>query len=532
MAGNSFSYRVNPLTTSVLISPPPLVLLQRIARHTIEWDNDTFNPDTLNLAAITKRDSGECLFACIAMALYGTEDEHAKVRSDVCNFIDCEIVSNYYTLSESDKLRLMLFFDKVSEVALPPTEFQKVADSYMKKMRLRKTCGTHLEFAVASYMFRLRVILLNKNTHILTDGTSIVTYGKPTLEMEGASIVIPGLMDDGIGNVATQDAAGRAAAQQCIVLMLLKYTFEDEIAGVRGAGKKARQVVGEAERQQQLLSEETLQVGHYELMEQVSDIYMLQMLQERFEKEDRDAVANQKRVAAKVDGNGKDAGGPSKPRKTKRAALEIQHTIQNMKDTEYTSLLANMKSIKLARRYLSERNLENAAIARAYGPDSKRIPRHPHEETDQQIMQKIVHCEHNITECTEQFASGMQRLAELHGSKQVAPHMSAQAENTKDRLSGNYLRVALEIGMNDDIAKHIDCAQEVHKLNLRRADIDNKYQESNVALAEIQQDIAQIKTVTPGLQADLKNIQEYRQSLIRCRETDRALMALLDALKK
>jgi len=92
--------------------------------------------------------------------------------------------------------------------------------------------------------------------------------------------------------------------------------------------------------------------------------------------------------------------------------------------------------------------------------------------------------------------------------------------------------VALEIGMNDDIAKHIDCAQEVHKLNLRRADIDGKYQESNAALAEIQQDIAQIKKVTPGLQADLKNIQEYRQSLIRCRETDRALMALLDALKK
>ena len=126
MAGNSFSYRVNPLITSVRISPPPRNLLQRIARQAIERDNDNFNPDTLNLAAITKRDSGECLFACIAMALYGTEDEHAKVRLDVCNFIESEIVPHYYTLSDSDKLRLMLFFDKVSDIALQPTDFQKV----------------------------------------------------------------------------------------------------------------------------------------------------------------------------------------------------------------------------------------------------------------------------------------------------------------------------------------------------------------------------------------------------------------------
>ena len=271
-------------------------------------------------------------------------------------------------------------------------------------------------------------------------------------------------------------------------------------------------------------------------MAYVSDVDIIQMLQKRVDKEDRGAKAKQKldskkRHPATAGDKGVDAGGPSKPRKTKSAALEMRDAIKNMKNTEYTSLLENMKSIKLARRYLSERKLQTEAIERTSGKKSSRIPYHPHELTDQQIMHNITQYEEDISHSIDQFAYEEAKLAAAHGSKHVAPDVNAQRDDTKNRLSSNCLKVALEIGMNDDIAKHINCAREIHKLEVRRADINQKYEHSTVILAEIRQDITKNKVISKELQTDLDNIKEYREALQKCQKTDDALMALLVAMK-
>jgi len=102
-----------------------------------------------------------------------------------------------------------------------------------------------------------------------------------------------------------------------------------------------------------------------------------------------------------------------------------------MKNTEYTSLLENMKSIKLARRYLSERKLQTEAIERTSGKKSSRIPYHPHELTDQQIMHNITQYEEDISHSIHQFACEKAKLAAAHGSKHVAPDINAQRDDTK-----------------------------------------------------------------------------------------------------
>jgi len=526
MAGNSFSYRVNPLTTTFNISPPPPLLLQRIANQKTRWDNDTFNPETLNLAAITKRDSGECFFACIAMALYGTEDEHKIVRQGVCNFIETEIVPNYYTLSYSDKLRLMLLFNEVSDVPYPPVDFQKIADNYLHIMRGNRTCGTGLELMVASYMFRLEIILLNKTTHFSVDGTSHVKYNKPTMEMNGANIRIPGLIDDGIGSVSTEDAAGLAAAQQPIVMMFVNYTMESNQIKASGAEKKARRVDNPADRHKRLLDKEDVKVGHYQLMARFGNADILKMQQKTFDKHDRGATGKQKLAA---DDKGKDEGGPSKPRKTKDASLDIKTVIKEMKKTEYTSLLENMKSIKQARRYLRERKARTG--------NKPRVPYHPHELTDEKMMQIITKCEKNIANATHQTECEESKLAAANGSKHVAPDINAPSDDTKNRLSNNCLKVALEIGMNDDIATHINREREIHKLEVRRADINKKYTNSIAMLTEIKNDITRneefthSKPIRKALQTDLDNIAVYRTDLQKCQKTDDVLMALLVAMK-
>ena len=136
MSDPMFSYRVNLLNTKFNVSSPVPKLrarIQQLRSHSAKdaFEPDPFNPDTLNLTSITLRDSGECFFACLSMALYGTEDEHYDVRTQICNFIETEIIPNYNIMSPASKLSLNMMIGQVCKTPYTVAEFENVVGRYI-----------------------------------------------------------------------------------------------------------------------------------------------------------------------------------------------------------------------------------------------------------------------------------------------------------------------------------------------------------------------------------------------------------------
>jgi len=254
----SVPYRVESLQTNLGITPVDPALVALWNRSPIDDVPGDFDLDKLNLESITKKDSGECLFACIAMAVYGTEDRHSQVRTAVCDFIQHMIIPNYHSLSNVDKVSLMMKFNMYAEEPCSISRFQKTADKYISNMRKKNVCGQELELSVACYIFRIKIMLLKKNTVLRSKKSKSVTYSRH-FSLNGYDLTIEGMQLDGIGSLPTA-TPNKAAKIESVVMMFC------EIKMVPDGKAEAGPALHHTQEQAAILAKEDQRVGHYELM--------------------------------------------------------------------------------------------------------------------------------------------------------------------------------------------------------------------------------------------------------------------------
>jgi len=165
------------------------------------------------------------------MAVYGTEDYHLAVRTNVCDFIHFRIIPNYSSLSDIAKYDLMLQFDFVAEMPWTNEEFQANAQKYLETMRKPKVCGRNIELLVACYIFCLEVMLIQKQiTWHNTEQSR--TYSRSNV-YKGHALAIEGMQKDDIGS-KFEATPGRASAIQSIVMMFIEFYH------VKGASEHIR----------------------------------------------------------------------------------------------------------------------------------------------------------------------------------------------------------------------------------------------------------------------------------------------------
>ena len=263
-------YRVESLQTNLRITPACPAVVARWALAPPTDEPDCFNVDKLNLVSITKKDCGECLFACIAMAVYGTENKDNLVRNMVCDFIEHKIIPNYHTLSTEHKVTLMLHFswithhdhDKGIDKPYDLPTFNAEAAKYINRMRNEKTCGHDLELSVACYIFRMEIMIIQKYT-ISRNRKTKTTYSRLDFR-KGHDLTIVGMEDDGVGSLM-RATPNKAAKIQSVVMVFSIYEV------IPNDDAEAGPALSSVQKQALLLAKECARVGHYQLMAMKSD---------------------------------------------------------------------------------------------------------------------------------------------------------------------------------------------------------------------------------------------------------------------
>ena len=324
-------YRVESLQTDLGITPACPEVVALFGRSPRDDRAGDFDVDKLNLVPITKMDNGQCLFACISMAVYGEERRHREIRKAVCDFIQHKIIPFYKTLDIGGKVSLMLQFGFVDEDPFDQRTFDDLTSQYIKDMRRSKICGTNLELSVACYVFRMEIMIIKKKTRCTSNKHSRTTYSRCDFR-RGHRLMIEGMQPDGVGSMAAA-TPNKAAAIQSVVMMFCEYELVGNDKAAAGPALDA------AQRQAVLLAEEAAYVGHYELMAVESDYAR------------RGQSGSAKKVAKKShppdDAAGAGKGTSNEDKDDTEAQLEkLEEKIRAMKENEYGFVHNNKKMQK------------------------------------------------------------------------------------------------------------------------------------------------------------------------------------------
>jgi len=121
----------------------------------------------------------------------------------------------------------------------------------------RRTCGRSLELSVATYIFRMDILVIQKRT-VVQNRERNITYARLD-RRKGHRSFIPGMEKDGVGSLQTA-TPHKAAEIQSVVFLFLQFEVisNDEVA--------AGPALDSVQRQALLLANESSRVGHYQLM--------------------------------------------------------------------------------------------------------------------------------------------------------------------------------------------------------------------------------------------------------------------------
>ena len=94
-------YRNGPLPTPGL--QPPASLLAKFDWKCLDNQSSVNTLREHSLQKITSLSDGNCTFASIAMAVYGSEGHHRRVRTEICDFLQNVVCVNYADMSIEDQ---------------------------------------------------------------------------------------------------------------------------------------------------------------------------------------------------------------------------------------------------------------------------------------------------------------------------------------------------------------------------------------------------------------------------------------------
>jgi len=173
-------FRTQPLAAPELTAPPESLLSLVDSQGTRYIDGrETINPIDHNLAAFPYRARGECFFSSIAKAVYGDEIFHPNVRAAVCDYIDTFIRNAVFEDGLVDRDIIGYFLGARDDTIWTDASFDMAMSSYLTHMRRPFTPATDLEFGIACYMFRLRILLLARIDRFYPDNIVVSTIMQP-----------------------------------------------------------------------------------------------------------------------------------------------------------------------------------------------------------------------------------------------------------------------------------------------------------------------------------------------------------------
>jgi len=235
-------FRTQPLAAPELTAPPESLLSLVDSQGTRYIDGrETINPIDHNLAAFPYRARGECFFSSIAKAVYGDEIFHPNVRAAVCDYIDTFIRNAVFEDGLVDRDIIGYFLGARDDTIWTDASFDMAMSSYLTHMRRPFTPATDLEFGIACYMFRLRILLLARIDRFYPENIVVSTINAATIKGSGCVGVD--------ANWITKNTAAKTGVCTDISTIVMLYsTYETyDAAGNRKAEEKS-------------------DCGHYELM--------------------------------------------------------------------------------------------------------------------------------------------------------------------------------------------------------------------------------------------------------------------------
>jgi len=132
-----------------------------------------------NLEKISKMGRGNCFFASIALAVYGTEQKHGQVRQEICDFMQHCLIPAFANSPDQTSLcyDIGLFANNTAEGFR-----RKMMQNLHTLRQYGQTNSGQMEVSVAAHMYRLNIVMFNKNFSRIKKKD---TQGNPILSREG-----------------------------------------------------------------------------------------------------------------------------------------------------------------------------------------------------------------------------------------------------------------------------------------------------------------------------------------------------------
>jgi len=235
-------FRTQPLAAPELTAPPESLLSLVDSQGTrYIHGRETIDPVDHNLAAFPYHAKGECFFSSIAKAVYGDEQFHPNVCAAVCDYIDTFIRNDDFEKKLGDRDIIGYFLVARDDMVWTNASFDLAMTSYLSHMRQPFTPATDLEFGIACYMFRLRILLLARIDKFYPKKIIVSTINAATIKGSGCVGVDANW-------IAKNPAAKPGVCTDISTIVMLYSTYETyDAAGNRKAEAKS-------------------DCGHYELM--------------------------------------------------------------------------------------------------------------------------------------------------------------------------------------------------------------------------------------------------------------------------
>jgi len=158
-------YRNGPLPIPGL--QPPGSLLAKFDWKRLDNQSSVNTLHEHSLQRITHLGDGNCTFASIAMAVYGSEDAHPRVRVEICDFLEQVVCANYAHMHYQHQDALGFAFESLQQY-LTPAEFRTLTTTYLQRMRTNRVNGGEVELACAAHLYRLQFIVFKKDNNVVS----------------------------------------------------------------------------------------------------------------------------------------------------------------------------------------------------------------------------------------------------------------------------------------------------------------------------------------------------------------------------
>ena len=170
-------YRTVSLVTTDLT--PPMSLDAKLDYRSTNSNGCKDSIAVHNLTKISKMGRGDCFFASIALAVYGSEQKHGQVRQEICDFMQHHLMTAFANSPDS----LSLCYDIGLFENITAERFRRKMMQNLHTLRQPgQTNSGQMEVSVAAHVYRLNTVVFNRNDSRIEKKD---TNGNPILSREG-----------------------------------------------------------------------------------------------------------------------------------------------------------------------------------------------------------------------------------------------------------------------------------------------------------------------------------------------------------